>query len=117
MNTPELTKSLGITRIKDVVDRRVTPVITDYSYVQDKCTLSNGIQVGRLSGHGMDSYNWSCVLVGNLKLNPTGPYGKAALTRLYGCLCPEDCTIVAKIVYKVQMEYVSSGKECGWKLG
>ena len=117
MITLELTRSLSMTAIKDVVDRRVTQEITDYSYPQDVCTLSNGMQVGRLSNRGGDSYNWACVLVGNLKLNPTGRYGKAALTRLYGCLCPEDCTIVAKIVYKVQMEYVSSGKQSGWKLG
>ena len=117
MNTLELVKSLDLGAIRRVVDSRVTQEITDYSYPQDVCTLSNGMQVGRLSNRGGDSYNWACVLVGNLKLNPTGPYGKAALTRLYGCLLPEDCTIVAKIVYKVQMEYVSSGKQSGWKLG
>jgi len=111
MNTNINTTSLCLKAVKRVVDHRITREITEYSGAVDVCTLSNGIQVGRLSTRIANPYAYSMVVVGAFALNPCGPYGKAALLRLYSCLCLEDCSIVAKIAYAVQMERVSTGKK------
>jgi len=108
MNTNINTTSLCLKAVKRVVDHRITREITEYSGAVDVCTLSNGIQVGRLSTRIRDPHAYAMFIVGNFAINPTGPYGKAALSRLYACLCPEDCTTVTKIVLCVQNECIFS---------
>ncbi len=88
----------------------ITQRITEYSGPTDVMTLSNGMQVGRLSTRTANPYGYPMFLIGNKQVNPCSKPGSQYLKAFMNCLDEHDRRIVEKIAAVVEVEKLSNGK-------
>jgi hypothetical protein len=98
--------SLEFGVIRHLMGARVTCEITAFSGPRDVCTLSNGMQVGRLTCESPERYFYPMLLIGNLAIAPEGPKGSVTLKDFLACLNTIDADIVLGIAAKVIAERV-----------
>jgi hypothetical protein len=79
----------------------MTKLITGYSDPRDVCTLTNGMQVGRLTCDGLRGYAYPMLLLGNLQIAPEGTKGKVIFDDFLAFLCPADVEIMRRLAAKV----------------
>ena len=89
----------------------ITKEITKWFDPVDVVTLSNGIEVGRISTQTAIPYTYPMLLIGNCCISPS-TRGKEAIQAFIGCLNEVDAGIVNTLMFKITYEReLSSGNK------